>query len=86
MNYELPGPDWLGQNYRDSRGDGKYHDLNGNFARVARIESKNNGGSFVVRISDPGCNPPDRMKGVHRFQTYLSGTQGVRTVLPLKSL
>ena len=84
MNYELPGPEWLGQNF-GIHWDGKYHDLNGNFARVARIESKNNGGSFVVRISDPGCNPPDRMKGVHRFQTYLS-TQGVRTVLPLKSL
>ena len=84
MVFELPGPEWLRRQYGISW-DGQYCDMSGNFALVARIESKDDGRSLVLRVSDPGRISVDHLKKVHRYQAHVN-TQGVRTVLPLKNL
>ena len=84
MVFELPNPEWLNRQYGICW-DGQYCDMSGNFARVARIESKEDGRSLVLRISDPGRISKERLKRVHRYQAHVN-TQGARTVLPWKTL
>ncbi len=84
LNDKLPSPEWVRQKY-GILWDGQYCDLSGNTAQVVKIEPKDVGGSYVVRISDPRRISKDRLSLIHRFQTHLT-TQGVRTVLPLKTL
>lgn len=84
MAFELPSPEWLSRQYGISW-DGRYRDMSGNFALVARIESEEDGRSLVLRVSDPGRISADRLKRVHRYQAHVNA-QGVRTVLPLKAL
>ena len=84
MVFELPSPEWLSRQYGISWG-GQYCDMSGNFARVARIGSKDDDRSLVLRVSDPGRISKERLKRVHRYQAHVN-TQGARTVLPLKTL
>ncbi len=83
-SYKLPGPEWFFEKY-GVRWDGQYQDLTGHLAQVVKIETKDRGESYVVRISNPKRISHDRLSMVHRFQAHLS-TKGVRTVLPLKTL
>ena len=84
LSDRLPGPEWLRQKY-GILWDGQYCDMSGNLAHVAKIEPKDAGGSYVVRISDPKRISQDRLSLIHGFQAHLS-TRCVRTVLPLKTL
>ena len=49
---KLPSPEWVRKEY-GILWDGQYCDMTGSIAHVVRIEPKNVGGSYVVRISDP---------------------------------